>query len=654
MSTPGPSRRGDTPALGPALALRQAAVFVALGVLLAALTWPAVDLFPEAGIDQSWQAALAMGFHQGLGFGSRLAFAYGPLGFLTTPAVYFPGPAVAAGIWMAVLRVSLFSTLVWSFRRSFGWPAAVALSWVAGVTVLLVVTPEPLLGVVAVWCLALARGEVPARGQAAAAGALGAVAGLGLLVKFSVGVAALVLAVVAALAAPSPAPAPALAPAPASASWRRQRGGRLGVLLGALVVVTLAGWLATGNALGDLATWLSQSIQVTLGYSSAMGLEVASLSGDYWRAPVVAAVVVGLAALETWRRRPGARRFGVVLVAVLVLAAVFKEGFVRHNLHSLIYFGVGAMALAGLRARGRRDALVLAGGVVVVALLAFDTAGFVPRTSLDPVGGLEALGHQAAVLASPPAMARTMASARAAMRPGYGLDPATLALVEGQTVWVEPWEESLVWAYPSLGFDPPPLFQTYVAYTPSLDRADASFLSSSLAPARILRQPGLALDGRDPALSPPATQLAILCHYAAVRVTPSWEVLDRVAPRCRAPRSLGRVATGWGRWVTVPAAGPGQAVVARFGPLPLPASTRLAALVLRPPVVDLQVRPLPGPGSGAVHTYRFVPGTAEDTQVLSAPGQAGAIGALRLVGGGLGSTTSGLSISFSAVPVPGG
>lgn len=649
---PGAARARRTPSRSGPEGRHGLLASLAIGVVLAAITWPSVGLAPQTGIDQSWNAGLAMAIHQHLAFGPRVQFAYGPLGVLVSPALWYPGLAAAAAVYLALLRLAVCSTLVWSLSRSLPWWLAALLGWVASVAVFLVTTPEPILGLVVVWCLALARGDVGQRWETPLVVALGAVAGVGLLIKLTVGLAALALAVVAVLAGSS-------APGPAPSRWAWRRG--LAALGTTFVAAVVAGWLATGNHLVDLPTWLWGSVQVSTGYSSAMGTDVAALSGDYWRAPLVAAIVAALVAVEV--HRLGARRgLGVGVLALVLLGAVWKEGFVRHNNHSLVYFGVAVMAVAGLRATGRGARALLVGGLVVASLAAFDTAGFVPRTNLGPVSGVEALAHQATVLTSSQRSAQVQAQGRAAMQAGSGLGPATLALVRGRTTWVDPWEEALVWAEPGLRWDPPPMFQTYGAYTPWLDQADARFLGSSVAPQRILRQPGLALDGRDPLFESPAAQLSILCHYRAIGESPGWQVLARVANRCGAMRSLGTARASWGQTVPVPAAPPGEVVVASWDLPPQPWSARLAGLALRPAPVEVTV-------DGGRATYRFLPGTAGDPHLLAvpagvpAPGTAAgrpsaplppgtsAIRSLRLTGGDRDAGASGVTVSFWAVPV---
>ena len=110
---------------------------------------------------------------------------------------------------------------------------------------------------------------------------------------------------------------------------------------------------------------------------------------------------------------------------------------------------------------------------------------------------------------------------------GDALPPATLALLEGHSVAVEPVENSIVYAYPQLHWDPEPVLQSYSAYTSYLDRLDAAFLASTRAPQRILYQPWVVIDGRDAFFDPPSTVESMYCHYFQVPAPGPALVLER-------------------------------------------------------------------------------------------------------------------------------
>ena len=76
------------------------------GFALAVLAWPLSpnSLLVWFGITGSWQSALAMAAHNGTAFGTRVAFTYGPLGFLTVPQLNYGLTAFASFVFtLAVL-----------------------------------------------------------------------------------------------------------------------------------------------------------------------------------------------------------------------------------------------------------------------------------------------------------------------------------------------------------------------------------------------------------------------------------------------------------------------------------------------------------------------------------------------------------------------
>jgi hypothetical protein len=228
-----------------------------------------------------------------------------------------------------------------------------------------------------------------------------------------------------------------------------------------------------------------------------------------------------------------------------------------------------------------------------------------------------------------------------------------VALMRGHTVDVSPWEQTVVWAYPQLRFDSLPVITDYNAYTPSLDQLDASYLGSRDAPRFILRQ-AVAIDGRDPAFEPPATQLAIECSYrqVAVRVAgiaDSWQLLERGPNRCGTPRPLGSVATGFDQWVAVPNAPAGDAVVARIQ-LAEGWFSAVESALFKPPEVFLQY-------AGDRPAWRFIASTGPDLHVLRPASSLDfessfaptALGRLRFSVQGGHRTSTGVTISFYLV-----
>ena len=191
----------------------------------------------------------------------------------------------------------------------------------------------------------------------------------------------------------------------------------------------------------------------------------------------------------------------------------------------------------------------------------------------------------------------------------YDIPPAMIARMGGQTVDVEPYEQTVAWTYPQLKWDPLPAIQDYAAYTGSLDQLDARFVDSSKAPRFILRQPSsITIDGRIAAFDPPATQLAIQCNYRQVSANASWQLLERSHDRCGAPERMSTVSARFGEEMHVPAAAPGQMMVASFD-LHLSLLWHLLDRAYKGPMILVQV-------NGAALGNRFIVGTAESLHGL--------------------------------------
>ena len=89
----------QAPAHGRWAALREdprahsAALWLLLPLALTALCWRELPLKPSygegAGLTTSWEAGVHMALHEGITFGSHLIFTYGPLGFLSSPTLFY-------------------------------------------------------------------------------------------------------------------------------------------------------------------------------------------------------------------------------------------------------------------------------------------------------------------------------------------------------------------------------------------------------------------------------------------------------------------------------------------------------------------------------------------------------------------------------------
>jgi hypothetical protein len=254
-----------------------------------------------------------------------------------------------------------------------------------------------------------------------------------------------------------------------------------------------------------------------------------------------------------------------------------------------------------------------AGGALVLAI-AMPRSAFEPL-SLNPITHARVVSDQVRKLASP---ARSQFLAAVTLALQYRLEPSTLRLLREHTVDIDPWEASLAWAY-GLDWHPLPVIQDYSAYTATLDRADATALSTSSGPERILREnttlvglgnPNGTIDGRNPAWDPPAKTLAMLCHYAPLQTTARWQVLRRSTDRCGPARLIGTFKAGDGETVRLPPAGAGAILEARLVGAGVSGFERLRTFLYRARFRYLTVN--------GRFSYRLVPGTAGDGLLMDA------------------------------------
>src|SRR5579884_1622019 len=90
-----------------------------VALLVALLSWRPVQLVPLPGLDNSWQAGLALAVHSGIAFGDHAIFNLGPLGFLINPQLWQTPLAVLAFAYLLLVHYALALALYLAARRSF-------------------------------------------------------------------------------------------------------------------------------------------------------------------------------------------------------------------------------------------------------------------------------------------------------------------------------------------------------------------------------------------------------------------------------------------------------------------------------------------------------------------------------------------------------
>jgi hypothetical protein len=566
-----------------------------LGLVLALLTWPIVSIVPATGPDPSWAAGLYMAHGEGLQFGRDIVFTYGPLGFLEVPVLYEQTMWMLAFAYQLLLHVALAISLVWVARRAFPLALAAAVCYVLLVIGRLEAVPVLL---AFVWCF-VALGERPPRFavQVVTIGG-GVLAAVELLGKANYGIVVLAMVALTLLGLPD-------------------RRRTMPLFLAVASCAFALCWLAAGQDLSSLPDFASRSAEVISGYSSAMGADIAAVA--WKRIAAFAAIALLLAgALLATRRDPLPRRLASCGMVALFAFAAFKQGFVRQGIGNTPEFFV-LIAAAGLvvasrlpRLPYRAAALALAAPLAAVALLALPTPSL--WDSLKPQAHVEYLRQGVDALLSPGERDRLISGARRSMRATYRLEPSVVRALGGRSVHIDPWEAGVAWAY-GLSWHPLPVMQSYVAYTPQLDRLNAAALSGADGPAAILREApieagGASADHRYPGWESPAAMRAMLCHYRPSRTGRRWELLERAADRCGPARPFGVVHAMTGQPISIPAPAASEIVFARVEGIGVSGWESLRTALYR---ADERTATL-----GARGSWKLVPATAEDGLLLRA------------------------------------
>jgi hypothetical protein len=574
----------------------------ALGFLLAALTWPIQSQAPSVGTDASWVAGLYMALGEGLQFGTQFVFTYGPLGFLEHPAFYDGDLWILAFLYRGLVYAALASALLWAARRAMPLPLAVAV--VYGLLVVGYLEPAAVLLTLLV-CLAALSDRPPARAAYLLAVGGGILAGVELLGKLNFGLTILALCLL-------------------TLCGVERRRLHVPLFVGVFFATLTAGWIGTGQSLGNFPQFVANGLRILGGYSDAMG---ADISAAGWQRPwaiAAAMLLVGAAALAGLGKRPTRQALLIALVGLFAFA-MFKQCFVRQGLgNGSDFFPLmlgAAIALAPMMPRrpGRLPKWAPVGTLLVP--LAILTVLALPNhslwRSLQPADHVEYLQEGLRALARPSEREALAHEGAANMVSIYRVDRKTLGLLSGRRVDVEPWEIGAAWAY-DLDWQPLPVIQGYQAYTSPLDSLNADALASPGRPEAILRQNTMAfadtvassIDRRFESWDPPATARSMLCHYRSVRTTYRWQILYPTPDRCGTPQLLKRVEMKTGATVRVPVAQRDHIVFASVSGLGVEGLERLRATLYRAherwATVD------------GDHSWRVVPGTAEDGLILSA------------------------------------
>jgi hypothetical protein len=510
-----PSTRAETTPRSGFLGLQTLAIGLALGLSLVGGSLAA----PDSSLDASWQAMLIHAHAEGLQFGRDVIYTWGPWGFLCNG--YHLGSLAAGPIlaWQVAgqlgigLALALLTRGLAAWRRIAFAAAFLALHWLFLDTAIFV-----LIALITLSAL-MGRGSPLVR-MVAWTLVLGFVSQL----KFTY----MILSAAAVLAS--------------MACWTwRGSPGRAGALACGYAAAVAASWIAAGQSLDNLYPYVMRSLEISSGYAEAMGVD------EPWGVFLWGSGLALLCALFLWRswRRAPERAFGACACGFLafLLFVVWKESFIRADLvplggHVFGFFTTVIIlgpVLPGLVLGRRRfhwfDVAPILG---LAAVACFDGAYYAlaPRVAWQRIyGNVRTLGDLAG---RPGEWQRSLEESRS-----VEALPAVQAAVGRGTVDVYDFNAGKA-LLNGLNLGARPIFQSYQAYTPSLEGYNLRFFQSARAPEFLLWS-GDPVDSRYPGEDDAMLVAALPGHYEPVLSEGGYWLFRRLAPVSTDPLRLDRV-----------------------------------------------------------------------------------------------------------------
>jgi hypothetical protein len=512
-----------------------------LAILPAALAGfllvPWAPRMPATGLDASWQYALNEAVAHHLVFGRDVVFTFGPFGSVYT-TLYSPATDALMLGGSTLLALALCAGVA-----TLAWPRRLYLLFLLPIVVAELVSRDaflmtlPFLLLLVTFRLSSApesRHYLRPRG-----GAILCV----LVLSCAIGFLPLIKGTVLALAVVEGGLAVLIAVA-----------GRRTMLALGIAVLALAslcvGWVAAGQPVTSLPYSFWSQVPIIAGYSEAMSLHGPFREVLYWAGATFAITTIFYTFLL---RQYGLAGWLVLLGFAFYSFVTFKEGFVRQDVHpvsSAESFLFIALFLA---------ALLEPWPAITLAIIACIGWGAIEESATDfsattVLMRVEDAAQKAARgiiqrVSSPHALSGAFSRANAAIRAA-----SPLPRVRG-TVDLYPHDLSLLFAN-GMMWDPRPIMQSYLAYTPALGEQNAAHLRGNDAPENIFFAVD-PIDGRLPALEDAASWPLLLSKYSITGFYANYLQMMRVAEPTGTPidRSPVAVTASVDEWVSIPPSG---------------------------------------------------------------------------------------------------
>ncbi len=467
-------------------------------------------------LDDGWCFALNLLAHSGQTFGKDVVFTYGPLGYLLEPRNWLHNMIDSRllfvsimAIWTATLAAYLISSerKLQFFLFVLCFAVAYSLHISADYHLLIIILLLSFLP------LKLKRPEMLSGCTA------GTLAALLILMKFNLGLSALVSVLLAA------------------ACWRLEFAAQATrSILATAASVTLTFSLLCAiyfQSAANVLSWIRGSMELASGYSTTMGIvdQNSSLTAAL-------SLIVAFAAATLFLLFNKSQAGYLFLIALPGILLSYKHSFVRQDAHQAILFTflAGVLAAIGLACRNLKNSVLTYLSVPVVLLVGIKAISMTGETSNSLFSSLDTSTGQRKLsrLIHPDEL-------KAALDIETREDSSECKLPESMLARIHQAGNPPVGTLPNcigycpvndLQWSPLPVLQLYSAYTPYLDQLCAEHFQSNEAPRFVIfgsnRYLDLDLgeiDHRHPLLESPLTTQSLLKNYAVVESRPPEKLI---------------------------------------------------------------------------------------------------------------------------------
>jgi hypothetical protein len=542
-------------------------------------------------LDPAWRMVLTWASMHGLHWGSDIVFTYGPLGYLFPLAACDPahyGAFVAAQIVLAATAAFLFAN-AWFAQR---WPERLML--VAGVIFF-----APALAADPVWLAVPVFALVGLHTHAAAGRQrmlwlLLVVAALYASVILLIKMSALLLIL-----------AWWLAGIAVLVRARLRRHAIAWLLL--VPFSSLALWVLNGQRLGDLPSFIASVLDISRGYTAAMGRSPPLAYDLYGLIAVACSGGIGL--WTAWRARHDLGRLACIALGACAIFVAWRAGFTRADMHVAI-FGITAwLVLPLLAAKAPAPPTWLRAAGLGVALAVAPIVDWSFKTGASHgwrdqvLVSLSSVANNIRLLAQPLTYRPALEAALDQERIRLDL-PLTRAIVGTRSVDLVGTQQGVV-IINGFHYRPAPVFQGYGAYTSRLQQLNAGAYSGPERTDFVLLAYS-PIDGNLPTSENALAFTTLYRNYHPVLVEKSYLLLEKDAASVSPPS----VAEGgwkhatWGEWIDLPSPPDSVTILAARSELSL--SGRTMATLLREPEQGIELEL----ANGTTQRYRLGRGAA--------------------------------------------